>query len=319
MIRRTCLMAFCAFLLSLGIFSKGWPAEKIRFANAAKVNPLYSLPALAAADKGFWKGNGLEGEWFPFDAGVAMHQALASGSVDLGMSGAAMTIQSIASGVPEVIILDMETVEHFFFWVRRDSPIKEPKELKGIKIGTSRLGSLTHAFGRVVAKRLGLEREFKFVAVGATTSAMAALKSGAVGASINSNLAMARLKFAGEVRELLAVRDYLPSPWMDLVVAARKELVDKNPELVRRATRAILQANSFITKNPEWAVEKMKSEFNFPQELASSLLPFLKYSSEGKVEAKALENVRNFLIEYGIVPEDKVPKLEQLYTSQFTG
>lgn len=293
--------------------------EKVRFANVSKTNPLYSLPAIAAQEGGFWRQNGLEGEWFPFDAGIAMHQALASGSLDLGMSGAALTIQSISRGVPEIIVADIKSAEQFFFGVRRDSPIKGPGDLRGTRIGTSRFGSLTHTFGKVVAKRLGLEKEIKFAALGTTTSAVAALKAGRVDVNILGSLAMARLKFAGEVREVIAVRDYLPHPWMDLVMASRKELVTGKPELVARAVKAILQADSSILKNRQWAENKITAEFNFPRELARLMYEHITYSPDGKVNGQAVENVRSFLIEYSIVPEEKVPATEELFTDRFTG
>lgn len=64
---------------------------------------------------------------------------------------------------------------------------------------------------------------------------------------------------------------------------------------------------------------KVKSISGWSEEVARTFYAKeMSNSKDGKTDGEALQNVLNFLIEYGIVPKDKAPKLEQLYTTRFT-
>lgn len=43
-----------------------------------------------------------------------------------------------------------------------------------------------------------------------------------------------------------------------------------------------------------------------------------QFTRDGRISKKALENVWNFLVEYGVVKKERAPALEELHTSQFT-
>lgn len=310
-----------AVTFSLAFFAltsvKAWAADKLNFGTPIKGSALYDLPSTAAEEKGFWKQNGLEVQWVPFEAGAALHRAVAAGSVNIGMTGPLSIIQAVGAGVPEVIVADMQAREDMYFWVRSDSKIKSPKDLKGARVGVSRFGGVAHAYGRMVAKLLGLEKDIKFVAIGGRAQQIAALKTGIDDAEIFSLIAFAPLKVSGEVREVVVVRDYLPKEWTDVAVFARRDLAEKSPELVRRAVKAIVQAGDYVVKNPDWAKEKMRTALGHPPEVARLVYSELQYGKDGKISRAGLENIVNFLIEYGIVPKDKMPPLDKLYTTAF--
>lgn len=299
-------------------WARAWAADKLNFGTPIKGSALYDLPLLAAEERGFWKQNDLQVEWFPFEAGAALHRAVAAVSVNIGMTGPLSIIQAVAAGVPEVIVADMRAREDMYFWVRSDSKIKSPKDLKGARVGVARFGGVAHAYGRVVAKLLGLEKDIKFVAIGGRAQQIAALKAGIDDAEIFSLIAFAPLKVTGEVREVVMVRDYLPKEWTDVVVFGRRDLTEKSPELVRRAVKAIVQAGDYVAKNPDWAKEKMKVSLGHAPEVAKLVYSELQYGKDGRISLTGLQNIVNFLIEYGIVPKEKMPSLDKLHTTAFT-
>lgn len=307
-----------SFALATGALSLPSAAEKIKFGTAVRVSPLYSLPLLAAEEKGFWKENGLDLEWVPFRVGAPMHQAVAAGSIEMGLSGVLSQVQAVVAGVPEVIIADMGAREDFYVWVLAGSPIREAKDLRGAKIGVSRFGGGAHAYARMVVRALGLEGEARFVAEGGFTEGIAALKSGKIDAKVTDPLSMAPLKLKGEFREVLSVRDYLPKDWIDLVIFARNDMVQRRPEATKAALKAMLQSADYVLKNRPWAVERMKSFLGFSGEVANLVYPEITYTKDGKVNSKAIANVVNFLVEYGIIPREKAPSVDMLYTAQFT-
>lgn len=305
--------------LIIGLSSGVWSLEKIRFAISVKEVIYYYLPDMAAAERGLWKENGLEASSTALKTGGDFTRALAAGAIDLGLGTAGTTIQGIVRGVPALIVSDLYHKEDVFLWVRTDSPLKSARELKGVKIGVNRFGGRDHAYGRVVAKALGLEKEVKIVSVGGISEAVAALKSGAVDVTVRSGITMAKLKEQGEVRELLNIStDYLPKDWVDSVMTAHKDYARKNPETLRKGVRALLQSLDYIRNNPGWALEKIKAESGYSEKVARDVYGSLRFTVDGQLSKGSLENVRNFLTEYEIVPKEKMPRVEELYSPEFT-
>lgn len=312
-----------AFLFNLTLSLLSTPglvtaAEKLKYGVSSRTDLIYVLPLLAAEEKGLWKEVGLAVEYVPFRGGAEMHQAVAAGQLDMGNSGAISIIQAMTRGLPEIMVADLKTRDDFFLWVRADSRIKEVKDLKGAKIGINRLGGMMHAYGRVIARGAGLEKEVKFVAGGGGTEELAAIKSGALDGRVGPLFLMAPLKSRGEIRELVAVEDYLPKPWVGTVAYARQELVEKRPEVVRRAVKGLLQAGQAVVNDPEWTMAKLKTEFGYDEVLSRMIFPVIKYGKDGKTDRQGLDNVRNFLIEYGLISKDKAPPVDKLFTTEFT-
>lgn len=307
------VLLFIAFALQQNLSPA---AEKMKLGTSVRENPLYVLPPLAAEEKGFWKEQGIQVDYIPFRGGSEMHRAAAAGALDMGISGAVSIVQAVTRGLPEIIVAQIAP-EEYYFWVRADSPIKGPKDVRGVKMGVNRFGGLAHAYGRAVAKALKAEKEIKFVAGGGQREEMAAIRARTLDGRFSSAPTMAPLKWAGMVREVISVSDYLPKKWVDLVLWSRIEVVVNRPPAGRAATRGILKGKELIAADPAWAIGKMKSNFGFSEELARFVYPMLRYYPQAHVDLEALENVRNFLVQFGIVSKEKVFPMESLYTGEF--
>lgn len=116
-------------LLALG--AAALPAEKLKFGTSVREHAAFYLPILAAEEKGFWKANNLEVEWFPFRSGVAHLAAVAAGEITIGFSTTGDLIQGVSRGLPMLILAELWPEGNFVMWVRSDSRIKEPKDLGG--------------------------------------------------------------------------------------------------------------------------------------------------------------------------------------------
>lgn len=293
--------------------------EKLKFATATRVVPSYYLPPLAAQEKGIWKKNGLDAEWVPFASAPPLYQAVASGAVAIGLTMSVAQLQAAAAGVPVVIISNLDTTDKFFVWARQESRFKEPRDLKGARLGVARMGSVQHIYGRVVAKAVGLEdKDVGFVASGGIPESLAALKTGAIDAVILSIGPMAELKVKGEVREFSAVENYLPKEWLAHVGFAHRAFVKNSPDIIRKVIKSVLEATEFIRNNPSWATEKIRLTSGYSSEASRLAYEELSYSRDGKIDPRAVENMRNFTIEYGIVAKEKIPPTAELFTAEFT-
>lgn len=294
-------------------------AEKVRVGTPVRVQALYNLPILAAQDKGIWRGLGLDLEYLPFRSGTELNQAVAAGALDMGITGALAVVQAVARGLPEIIVADLQGDNPFYLWVPTASHIRDAKDLKGARIGVNRLGGTVHAFGLALARALRMEKDIKFVAGGGVREEVAAIKAGTLEGRMSDSFALAPLKYSGEMRELISMRDYLPRPWPDLTVLATLGLVGQKPEVVRKAVKALLQGAEGVLKDEAWALAKMKEEFGYSEGLAKMVFAQLRYGRDGKIDPRGLENIRNFLVEYRIIPKEKAPPVEKLFTREFTG
>lgn len=319
MCKKILLPAHVTFL-TLACFSAAWSLEKLKFATSVRESPVYYLPVLVAEEKGFWGQNGLEGEWVPFGGGPSMYRAVSAGAVSIGFASLSSQLQAVAAGVPVILISDLYSPDDFPVWVSGQSRIKEAKELKRAKVGVSRLGSVEQIYAMIMAKALGFQKdELKFVGTGGISQSLAGLKAGAIDAVVLPINVMVNLKISGEVREVASPASYLPKDWVGFSIFAMRDMVKNRPATVKSAIRTISMAVSFIKRNPEWSLEKMKSFSGFSGEAAKLLYEdlLLRYTDAGKINRKAVENVRDLLVEYGIVVKEKLPPLAELYTDQF--
>lgn len=304
------LVAFCGF---------SWAAERLKYGTFSKDHPVVYLPMLAAEERGFWKDNGLEAEWMAFRGSAEMMQGVAAGELTLGLSTAVSVIQAAARGIPIMAVSEFHLKDYFIVWVPGQSPVRSPADLKGTKLGITRIGGTDYAYMKMVLKSLQLEKDVRLVTMGGIPESLAMLRTGVVDGFIRSVYVMAKLKAAGEVRQLLVLDDYLPKEWLVHVIFASRESARAKPDMVKRAIRASLQAANFVGANQAWALAKIQKEQGFSEEVAKVIYQHLEFTKTGKMKRAGLENVRNFLIEYGIVPKEKAPPLEEVYTAEFTG
>lgn len=309
-------------MLFLLAFASGVSAlEKLKWGTPVKTAPQSYLPPLTAEERGFWKENGLEVEWVGFADASAMNQAIAARSLFIGFSATVPVLLAGAGGVPVIFVSDLYSPDDWRLWVRPDSRIREAKDLKGAKVGVHRLGSVTHGYALALVKHLGLEKDVKFIASGGIPETLAATKAGITDGQLSAINVMIKLKLAGEFREVLSLDDLniIPKEWLGFGIVAHHDFTRRSPEVVRKAIRAILSSLDFVRKNPGWTIEKLKVELGIPEEGGRILhRDFLeRYSKNGRITKQAVENVRNFFIEYGVVPKDKTPLTEKLFTAEF--
>lgn len=309
------MLAWITMLLGPGLSGA---AEKVKIGTALSTHAVFVMPMLAAAEKGFWKQQGLDAEWLPFRGGAAMAQAAAGKAIHMGMTGVAGTVRAISRKLPVTIVYHPGVANDFGIWVLTDSPIKKPADLRGKKIDVTRRGGTSYSYATAVARTLGFGKDVRLTAAGGIRSQLAALKSGAVDAAMITLFAIAPLVVKGEVREVLHMVDYLPKPWMSRVVYARRDFLAKDPDSVGKMVKSLLQATKFVMANRGWTIEKMKSYSKYPPKAAELLYPKLIYSKDGRIDPKALSNVRQFLLDYKVISAADAPPLKELYTNQFT-
>lgn len=302
--------------LFIGLVSPLFALEKVKLGSAVKIDRVYYLPNLVGEEKGFWKENGLEVEWVPFGGNTPLNHAVAAGAINMAMTASSGPPAAAERGLPIIMVAELSARPAFGIWVRAESPYREPRDLKGARIGVTGLGTPTYMFGRLIVAAHGIEKDVRFVGAGGPPQYIAALRTGGVEAVVSRVSTMAGLKVDGVVRELASSADYLPKPWFEDVVLARKDFARTKPDVVKKMLRAMLQSIDFIRKNPSWTVDKIKSFQGVSEEAAKVIYEEVRFTVTGKFDRKAVENMRKVFIEYGVLTE-KAPAVDDLFTNEY--
>ncbi len=322
MLRKAVLTVVCLlFIMGVALAVTGGPlslaAEKVRFGTPHKLEPHHNLALLAADEKGFFKEEGVELDWIPFKGGRRMQRAVIAGRVDMASTLTIFFINGVSKGLPGLLVADLQMFNPFFISVPTNSPIKEARELTGVKIGISRIGSLSQLYVQAIAKKLGLEGQFKFIGVGGYLSMVAALKTGSIGAMATDFFVTMPLKLRGEVRSVVELTDYLPDDWAGLALYAHRDFAKNNGQAVRNFVKSYFRGTEFIMKNRRWTIDKMKSFVGYSEAVAQATYPVLRWGKGDKINIKGIKNVIRFMLDSGFITKDKVPSMDKLVTTKF--
>jgi NitT/TauT family transport system substrate-binding protein len=133
------LVSFVLVMLLLMTAGQALSAEKVKIGHLAVVP---SLPTYVAMEKGFFAEQGLEVELIPFQSGTEIIDALVAGRIDANCMSAITGHWFAAQAVPDkfkiflVYAADSTVDNTMVVVVKKDSPLKDLKGLKGKKVGT---------------------------------------------------------------------------------------------------------------------------------------------------------------------------------------
>ena len=157
------LRIFMPVLLVPFLFAVCSAADKIvRVGHQPNVN---HANVVIADKKGFFKAEGLNVERKAYIAGAPLREGMLAGNLDITQMGSTPAITTAAVGAPIKAIMTHAGggAQHSLI-VRADSPIQDPCQTKGLRVGVF-VGSMAH-YGIMLAlkKKCGLGYEdFKFI------------------------------------------------------------------------------------------------------------------------------------------------------------
>jgi ABC-type nitrate/sulfonate/bicarbonate transport system substrate-binding protein len=168
-----------------------------------------------------------------------------------------------------------------------------------------------------------LEINAEPVSVGSLANNVEALKAGQIDALYSAEGAALALIDSGDLRLVLPLADIYPKPYTAVVIWATDDLIEQNPDLVRKFVKATLEIVGYLKANPDYAselyVERTKAPKNVAEKAILSLNQILTPSGRGSgndLAAAAAGNWR-FIVESGAVPADLVVKFEKLVDPGF--
>lgn len=311
-------LAMAIVLLGVGTQASA-AQEHIKYGTAVKLSPVYYLPVLAAQEQGIFTKHGLEVEWVPARNGPDFIRDIAAAAVQIGSSTGVTDIPAIDRGAPAVIVASLQAREGFAIWVASGGRFKSIQDLKGAKIGVSRLGGAEHAYARLVADQLGLQKDIQFVSSGGVEESLALLKTGGVDGVVLTPHQMIDLEIQGKVKPLLEIEDYKPKPWISYTITASRDFVAQKPDTARRVVKSVLEADRFIMSEAgrPWAIAKMKEENHYSDAAAVGIYRELALNTDGTIERKAVQNVVDFMARYDLLKPGDEKSVDTVFTNEF--
>lgn len=188
-----CLILFALLAEAASVFSTA-QAEPIRLAYSSISGAM--APLWVAQDYGYFRGQGLDVQLLYIGGGSVATQALIGGDVQFVRLGANSVVQASLRGASLKMIGN--TINTLVFSLMARPEIQTPKDLKGKKIGLTRLGGSTDFALDLALKKWGLRRgaDVAVIQTGGMPQLLGAITGGIVDAGVVSpptNLAAAKL------------------------------------------------------------------------------------------------------------------------------
>lgn len=218
-------------------------------------NLFYYLPLTVAEELGYFKDEGLDMTIFDFAGGSRALQAVVGGSADVvsgafehtinmqskGQNMRAFVLQGLA---PQIVLgINPKTMPNF----------KGVADLRGKRIGVTAPGSSTNILANYVLAGAGLKpSDVSFVGVGASSGAVAAMRSGQIDAMSNLDPVISLLRRSGDLEIVVDTRKpseaerVFGGPMPAGCLYAPQTFLDRNPNTAQAMVNAMVRANKWI-------------------------------------------------------------------------
>jgi NitT/TauT family transport system substrate-binding protein len=206
-----------------------------------------------AKDAGVLKQNQLEVEVIYIAGGTLSMQALVGKSLDFLCTGGTPFILAYLEGAPAKIIGGVHNRLPYAFVA--GGSITTPSQIKGKKIGISRFGSTDDYALKLALAQFGINpKEVTVLQTGGPGTRLSALRAGSIDATVlTSGLAQIAMKAGNNLLVDFADKNI---EYQQVALIAREDLLKSRPEVVRRFTKAYLEAVRYYKNQREIAVKK---------------------------------------------------------------
>ena len=256
----------------------------------------FNLPwHLAQKDKAFKKQN-IDLQWRDFPGGTgAMCHALRNGDIILTEG----IIKDIIDGNSSKII--QTYVESPLIWgihVDKDSTYRKVNDLKGTTAAISRLGSGSHLMAYINAQQnqWDIEKDLKFNIIQNIEGALTGFKSKTVDYLLWEKFMTKPLVDNGTLRRI----GNCLSPWPCFVIAARDEIIENKPEILKSLLE-IINTYTRDFKDTEQIEIRISEMYNIQIEDVRSWLEITEWS-QCIMDEETISNVQRHLLQVKIIP-----------------
>lgn len=218
------------------------------------------VPAPMAMKLGYFKAEGLDVQEQDFQSGGSKAlQALIGGSVDVVVGSYDHTISMQAQGKQITGTVLLNNLPGVVFFVRKGlaDKVHDGRDLKGLKVGVTTLGSSTDMFARYWAARSGLgPRDVQVLAVGSGAPGMVALETRNVDVlgCYDPIATLIQQRDLGRVlvdsRTEAGAKAIFGGSYPFACLYSTPGYIEKNPETMQKMVNAFLRALTWLHVTP---------------------------------------------------------------------
>jgi ABC-type nitrate/sulfonate/bicarbonate transport system substrate-binding protein len=290
--------------------------DKVRLGKAVPNSFAFGATEVGIDAKMFEK-EGIEIEVTSFRGDAQLQQALAAGSLDVGL-GSGPGLGFRAKGAPAIGVAAMYgPPANLALVLPLDTPIKAVGDLKGKRIGVTTAGSLTDWLVRELSRQQGWGSDgIKILALGQMQARLAAIQRGELDGMVLEAATGYELEEAGKARNFLLFGD-IAKDFYTHVIYATDNLIETRAELLRRFLRGWFKTIAFMRANKDFVVASEARTIEVTPAIASKIYDAQigGFSSDGAWNPVAIDVIRNSLKELGIL--NTVPDAKTIYNDAF--
>jgi ABC-type nitrate/sulfonate/bicarbonate transport system substrate-binding protein len=238
-------------LIALSLLARAVDAAPMRIAYSAISGAMSTL--WVAQEGGYFKREGLDTELLYIGGGSLLIQSMLSGDVPFAYGPSVPVINASLRGSDLVLIGN--TGNALVFSIMSRPEIKQPANLKGKKVGVTRLGGSTDWALDAASKQWGLERGRDIVVIqtGGMPEGLAALLAGALDAVVLSPPSNFRAMKAG-MNELADVGQ-LGIIFPNTPLSTTRSFIKSNRETALRFLRGFTQGLNRLRTDKEFSMK----------------------------------------------------------------
>ena len=185
--------------------------------------------------------------------------AMLGGDADMSLTGGVGNVRAYVQGATDIVfIAGVKNVMTQSLVAKPE--IKRPEDLKGKKIGVSRIGSNSHYFTIQALRRSGIEpgRDFSFIQNGGDPETLAALISGGLDAG-SLTPPIDSMAIARGYRYVVYGPD-LRIPYTATVFVTLRSVIAKRPQAVGAFMRAMAEAAKILHTDKEFVYKVLEKK-----------------------------------------------------------
>jgi len=239
-------------LLALGVAPhETRAADKLIGIQSARVMS-QSLPWIAQ-EAGLFQKYNLDFELVYIASSGIVAAAMLGGSGDLAFTGLGI-VRAYVQGASDLVFVGgvKNILTHS---ILAGPEIKRPEDLKGKKIGISRIGSNSHYFTIQAVKRFGIDpgRDIAFIQTGGEFETVAALVKGGIHAGALTS--PADQKAIAQGFHYVIYGPDLRIPFVATALVTRRSVIAKRPQVVGQFMRAMAEAAKITHMDKDFAIK----------------------------------------------------------------
>ncbi|MES2532015.1 MAG: ABC transporter substrate-binding protein [Pseudomonadota bacterium] len=278
-------------------------------------NPSFDLIYLAD-QLGYFEGTNTRPDYVGKIAAPQIIPLVGTGEIDFGARMVPLVISAIASGADLKVVAaggkTLQEAPHMKYFVRKDSGIREPKDLEGKTIGFNSFGACAEFVTKKYLRQHGVDvNKINFVVIPDEQAEQTLVTR-------NTDLAIIHAPFSGRADNA----DQLVRLWSDYDLdgglggmapySAHGQFIRQHPEAVRDVVTALAKAGNWVNANPEEARKLVSRRINM--ELKN--VDRFAYIDDLVVTEPPIQYYVDILQSEGKIPAGKVA-VKDIYTNEF--